>query len=194
MDWRHAFELLSAGREVYTEVKNLCIWNKNNGGLGSLYRSKHELIFVFKNGSAPHINNVQLGRYGRNRTNVWDYAGANSLRPGRLEALAMHPTMKPVALVADAILDCTERGGLVLDCTGGSGTTLLAAERGGRRAYLMELDPLYVDLTIRRFQKVTGQQAIHAVTHRNFSDVERERLGETASDATRGGGEEESHG
>jgi DNA modification methylase len=124
MDWRHSFELLSAARPIYSEFKNLCVWNKDNGGMGSLYRSKHELVFVFKNGSDAHINNVELGRHGRNRTNVWDYAGVNSLREGRLEELAMHPTVKPVALVADAILDCSKRGGIVLDCFGGSGTTL----------------------------------------------------------------------
>ena len=193
MDWRHCFELLSAGRDTYSEQKNLCVWNKDNGGMGSLYRSKHELIFVFKNGSAPHINNVELGIHGRNRTNVWDYPGVNSLREGRLEDLAMHPTVKPVALVADAILDCSKRGGIVLDCFGGSGTTLIAAEKTGRRGCIMELDPAYVDVTIRRFQKLTGEQAIHAETLRTFSDTERISDKSSDDDAQTQGREEEPH-
>lgn len=183
MDWRHCFALLSAGRDIYSELKNLCVWNKDNGGMGTLYRSKHELIFVFKNGQAPHINNVKLGVHGRNRSNVWNYPGGNSLRQGRLEELAMHPTVKPVALVADAILDCSKRGAIVLDCFGGSGTTLIAAEQTGRRAYVMELDPAYVDVTIRRFQKLTGEHAIHAETQRSFSDTERERSSGACSTA-----------
>jgi DNA modification methylase len=181
IDWRHCWELLWAGRATYSELKNLCVWNKHNGGMGSLYRSKHELIFVFKNGSAPHINNIELGIHGRNRTNVWDYPGVNSLRDGRRDELALHPTVKPVALVADAILDCSKRGGIVLDCFGGSGTTLIAAERTGRRGYVMELDPAYVDVTVRRFQKLTGEQAIHAETQRTFGDTERERISDKAS-------------
>ncbi len=175
MDWRHIAELMSAGQDVYSEFKNLCVWNKDNGGMGSLYRSKHELIFVFKNGTKPHINNVQLGRHGRYRTNVWDYAGVNSLREGRLEELAMHPTVKPVALVADAIRDCSERGGIVLDCFGGSGTTLIAAERTMRCGYLMELDPAYVDVTVQRFEQITGQRAIHAETGMTFNKLAAER-------------------
>jgi hypothetical protein len=141
MDWRHIGELLLAADLNYRELKNVCVWNKTNGGMGSLYRSKHELVFVFKAGTAPHINNVALGKHGRYRTNVWDYPGVNSLKAGRLEELALHPTVKPVALVADAILDCSNRGGLVLDCFLGSGTTLIAAEKTGRRAAGMELDP-----------------------------------------------------
>ena len=162
MDWRHAYELLDAGRGVYSELKNLCVWNKTNGGMGSLYRSKHELVFVFKNGTAKHINNVELGRYGRNRTNVWDYAGANSLSSDRANDLALHPTVKPVALVADAILDASKRGGIILDPFAGSGSTLLAAEEAGRRAYAIELDPYYVDTIIGRFQKGTGKEAVIA--------------------------------
>jgi DNA modification methylase len=176
MDWRHCFELMSAGRGVYAEFKNLCVWNKDNGGMGSLYRSKHELVFVFKHGTAPHINNIELGRHGRNRTNVWDYPGANSLHSERQEMIAMHPTVKPRAMVADAIRDCSERGGIVLDCFGGSGVTLLAAEQTGRRGYLMELDPAYVDLTIRRFQKVAGVPAKHAASGRTFDDLEHEQV------------------
>lgn len=172
MDWRHLFELLSAGRAAYAELKNLCVWNKSNGGMGSFYRSKHELVAVFKNGTAPHINNFELGQHGRNRTNVWDYAGVNSLQAGRREELAMHPTVKPVALVADAVKDCSKRNGIVLDCFGGSGTTLIAAETTGRRAHAMELDPVYVDTAIRRWQDYTGEAATHAETGRTFAEIE----------------------
>ena len=140
LDWRHLFELLSAARGIYSEMKNLCVWNKTNGGMGSLYRSKHELIFVFKAGTGPHINNVELGKHGCYRTNVWDYAGINSFGKDRDAELALHPTVKPVKLVADAILDCSSRGGIVLDAFAGSGTTLIAAEKTGRRGYGIELD------------------------------------------------------
>jgi DNA modification methylase len=173
MDWRHMTELLKAGAEVFTELKNLCVWNKDSGGMGTFYRSKHELVFVFKKGTAPHINTFGLGEKGRYRTNVWDYAGANSFRRGRAEELAMHPTVKPVALVMDAIKDCSGRGGIVLDAFGGSGTTLIAAERTRRRGYLMEIDPLYVDVIIRRWQALTGEQARHAVTGETFAAAEQ---------------------
>jgi len=141
--------------------------------MGSLYRSKHELIFVFKAGTASHINNIELGRSGRYRTNVWDYPGVNSFRKGRDEELAMHPTVKPVALVADAIRDCSKRGGLVLDPFAGSGTTLIAAEKTSRRAAAIELDPLYIDTAIRRWQAFTGKSAIHAETGIRFAEAER---------------------
>jgi ParB-like chromosome segregation protein Spo0J len=176
MDWRHMFELLSAARETYTELKALCVWNKSNGGQGSLYRSKHELVFLFKNGTRPHINNIELGRFGRCRNNVWDYPGVNTWHAGRLDELQMHPTPKPTALVADALLDCSRRGGSVLDCFGGSGTTLIAAEQTGRRGYLMELDPAYVDVTIKRFEKLTGTRAIHAESGAGFSELQQRRL------------------
>jgi DNA modification methylase len=175
MDWRHCFELTSAGRSVYHELKNLCVWNKDNGGMGSLYRSKHELVFVFKSGSGAHINNIELGCHGRYRTNVWDYAGVNTMRAGRMDDLALHPTVKPTALIADAILDCSKRRGIVLDCFGGSGTTLLAAEKTGRRGYLMELDPAYVDVTIQRYQTLTGKTANHAATGVTFVDTQTVR-------------------
>lgn len=183
IDWRHIFELLTAGRAVFLELKNLCIWNKSNGGMGSLYRSKHELVFVFKNGSAPHINNVELGRHGRYRTNVWDYPGVNSLGHDRLGELALHPTVKPVALVADAIFDCSKHGGIILDAFAGSGTTIIAAERAGRRGYALEIEPCYVDVAIRRWQALTGEPASHAATGRNFDDVEAERAAGAASQA-----------
>lgn len=164
MDWRHMGELLAAGKSAYTDLKNVCVWNKDNGGMGSLYRSKHELVFVFKHGQTPHVNNIELGRYGRYRTNVWDYPGVNTFREGRLDDLKLHPTVKPVALVADAICDASHRGELVLDAFGGSGTTLIAAERVGRQARLIEIEPRYVDVSIRRWEAVTGNTATHEQT------------------------------
>ena len=172
MDWRHMTEVLVAGGKAYTELKNLCIWNKTNGGMGSLYRSKHELVFVFKNGTGQHINNVDLGRYGRYRSNVWDYAGANALGPNRQDDLAMHPTVKPVALVADAILDTSNRGDVVLDAFAGSGSTLVAAARTGRRGYGVEIDPLYCDVIVRRLAKTHGFDAINTRTGLTFADAE----------------------
>ena len=145
IDWRHIGELLAAGHEADHELKNMCVWVKDNGGMGSLYRSQHELVFVFKTGRGGHRNNVQLGRFGRNRSNVWHYPGPTPSPASREEGnlLALHPTVKPVAMVADAILDCTARGDIVLDGFLGSGTTLIAAERTGRRCYGLELDPLH---------------------------------------------------
>jgi len=167
MDWRHCWHALEAGRQVFDELKNICVWNKSNAGMGSLYRSRHELVLVFKSGRAPHVNNVELGRNGRDRSNVWDYAGANSLRGAvedatRAETLALHPTVKPVALLADAILDVTRRDEIVLDCFLGSGSTLIAAERVGRRCRGIERDPRYVDAALRRWSKYTGEPVIHA--------------------------------
>src|SRR3984893_16462490 len=156
MDWRHMDDVSAVGRTVYGEFLNLCIWNKSNAGMGSLYRSKHELVFVYRVGTAPHLNMVELGRHGRNRTNVWDYASVNSLRGSRREDLALHPTVKPTGLVADAILDVTRRGDLVLDLFLGSGTTLMAAERTGRRFRGREIDPAYVDVAIERWSARTG--------------------------------------
>ena len=172
MDWRHVGELLEAGRLTYTELKNICIWVKDNGGLGSLYRSRHELVFVFKHGTAPHRNNVQLGKYGRNRTNVWEYpcAGTFSRQSEEGNLAALHPTVKPVAMVADAILDCSARGDIVLDPFLGSGTTLIASERVGRVCRGIEIDPLYVDVVIRRWQAYTGDRALHGVTGALYDD------------------------
>ena len=169
MDWRHQREILAAGDEVYSELKNLCVWNKSNAGMGSLYRSKHELIFVFKVGKGPHINNVALGRYGRHRSNVWDYVSQNALNGSAKSKLALHPTVKPVAMIADAIRDCSNRGGLILDPFGGAGTTLIAAERTGRRARVIELDPIFVDVSIERWQRLTGGTAIHADSGQPFA-------------------------
>jgi DNA modification methylase len=160
MHWSKISELLAAASDVYSELKNLCIWNKTNAGMGSLYRSKHELVFVFKKGTAPHINNIELGRFGRHRTNIWDYAGQNIFNVTGKSKLSLHPTAKPVALVADAIRDCSHRNGIVLDPFGGVGATLIAAEKTGRMARLMELDPRYVDTTVKRWQTVTGRRAV----------------------------------
>jgi DNA modification methylase len=176
MDWRHMGELLAAGQAVFSELKNLCIWNKSNGGMGSFYRSKHELVFVFKAGRAPHINTFGLGETGRYRTNVWDYPGVNTLRPGRAEELAMHPTVKPVALVAEAIKDCSRRGEIVLDPFAGSGTTLIAAEKTGRRGRVIEFDPAYCDQIVRRFEQITGKQATLAANGQSFETVTEERI------------------
>jgi DNA modification methylase len=151
------------------------VWNKNNAGMGSLYRSKHELVFVFKNGSASHINNVELGRFGRSRSNVRDYAGVNTFRPGRMDELALHPTVKPVALVADAIKDCSRRNDIVLDPFSGSGTTIIAAEKTGRRARVIEIDPAYCDVAIRRWQQFTGKKARLADGGKTFEEVSEER-------------------
>ena len=180
MDWRHLGELLAAGEAVFSELKNLCVWNKTNGGMGSFYRSKHELVLVFKIGNSPHTNTFGLGDSGRYRTNVWDYAGVNTLRSGRIADLAMHPTVKPVALVADAIRDCSRRGETVLDPFGGSGTTLIAAEKTGRRARLIEFDPAYCDQILRRFERVTGEQPRLAATGQAFEVVAEERSAITA--------------
>ena len=177
MDWRHMGELLVAGRTCFTELKNLVVWNKSNGGMGAFYRSKHELIFVFKQGTAEHTNSFGLGETGRYRTNVWDYAGISSISANRSEELAMHPTVKPVALIADAMRDCSRRGEIVLDCFGGSGSTLIAAERTGRNARLIEYDPLYCDTIIRRWEKLTGKRATLAVTGETFEDLGDIRLG-----------------
>jgi DNA modification methylase len=176
MDWRHLDELLTAGRAVYGELKNLCVWVKDNGGMGSLYRSRHELIFVFKHGRTGHRNNVQLGQFGRNRSNVWHYPGANSFARSGAEGnlLALHPTVKPVAMVADAILDCSARSDIVLDAFLGSGTTVIAAERTGRCCFGLELDPIHVDTIIHRWQALTGGRARHAATDRDFDDLARE--------------------
>lgn len=168
MDWRHIHDLVEAGSSVYSELKNICVWVKTNAGMGSLYRSKHEMVAIFKSGTAKHTNNVELGRHGRYRTNVWEYCGMNCFQSNRDAKLEMHPTVKPTAMVADAILDCTARGGVVLDPFGGSGTTLLAAERTGRVARLIEIDPGYVDVTLSRYLSMTGQAPINLWTGAPF--------------------------
>jgi DNA modification methylase len=170
MDWRHLSELLEAGQQIFDEMLNLVVWEKSNAGQGSFYRSKHELIGVFRVGETPHLNNVELGRHGRSRSNVWHYPGVNSFRAGRMDELSMHPTCKPVALIADTLRDCTRRHDIVLDTFCGSGTTVLAAERVGRRAYAMELEPRYIDVAVRRWQAFTRRDAIHIETGQTFDE------------------------
>ncbi len=175
MDWRHIKEIINAGYEVFDEFKNLCVWNKDNGGMGSLYRSKHELVFVFKNGNRSHQNNIELGSHGRYRTNVWDYPGVNSFG-GDKDNLNMHPTVKPVEMVRDAILDVSSRGDIVLDTFLGSGTTLIAAEQCGRICYGIELEPLYIDTTIRRWQEISGKSAVQEQTGKTYRELLEEKL------------------
>lgn len=177
MDWRHLSEILAAIEQVGRRLLNLCVWVKANGGMGSLYRQQHELILVIAKPGEKHINNVQLGKHGRNRTNVWNYAGMNSFaRRGQVQGLDLHPTVKPLAMVSDAILDVTPRGGIVLDPFCGSGTTIIAAERTGRKGYGIELDPLYVDTAVKRWERLTKQQA-RLSNGQTFAEVAMERLG-----------------
>jgi DNA modification methylase len=171
IDWRHIHQLLEAGSAVYAELKNIVVWAKTNAGQGSFYRSQHELVCVYRSGDGPHINNIELGRHGRNRSNVWTYPGVNTFRAGRLDDLVMHPTVKPVALVADAMRDCSRRGDIVLDPFLGSGTTIIAAERVGRRGFGLEIDPVYVDVVVRRWQAYTRRDAILADTGQTFEEV-----------------------
>jgi DNA modification methylase len=170
MDWRHLYELFDAGRENGLDLINLCVWAKTNAGMGSLYRSQHEIICVFKAGAAKHLNNVELGRHGRNRSNVWTYRGMNSFGSGRDELLSTHPTVKPVLLIADAIRDVTKRGDVVLDTFMGSGSTIMAAEETGRVGVGIDLDPLYVDVAVRRWHAQTRRDAVHAETGELFDD------------------------
>jgi DNA modification methylase len=177
IDWRHTGELLSAVGQIKGELKNICVWIKDTAGMGSLYRTQHELIFVFKSGTGNHRNNIQLGQFGRHRSNVWRYPGAIGLSRSEYEGnlLALHPTPKPVALVADAILDCSSRGAIVLDSFLGSGTTVIAAERTGRRCFGLEIDVRYVDTIIRRWQTFTGDSARHLPTNRTFQEIGSQR-------------------
>jgi DNA modification methylase len=171
MDWRHSPELFDAGASAFDELKNICVWTKSNAGQGSFYRSQHEFIFVYKRGKAPHINTFELGQHGRSRSNVWTYPGVNSFRAGRMDELHMHPTVKPVALIADAMKDCSRRGSIILDSFVGSGSSILAAEQLGRRAYCMEIDPRYVDVAIRRWQRVTRRDAILESSGKTFDEL-----------------------
>jgi DNA methylase len=183
MDWRHAEELIAAGRTVFTELKNVCVWNKTNAGMGSFYRSKHEFVFVFKKGTGQHVNGFGLGETGRPRTNVWDYPGISSLGFRRAEELAMHPTVKPTRLVADAIKDCSRRGDLILDPFGRSGTTMIAAEKTGRSARLLEYDPAYCDTILLRFERLTGKRAKLSATGETFEDVQQRRGSSSVSES-----------
>lgn len=175
MDWRHINELLLATQDIFDSQLNLCVWAKTNGGMGSMYRSQHELVFVFKKGKAPHINNIQLGQYGRYRTNVWQHAGVNSFGAERSEALAIHPTVKPTQLIADAILDASHRQDIILDGFLGSGTTILAAERTGRVCYGLEIDPQYVDVCLTRWMVETGGMPVLETSKETYRQVARKR-------------------
>ena len=181
IDWRGVERMLAAGRMQELSLQNICVWNKTNAGMGSLYRSKHELMCLFKRGKAKHVNNVQLGAKGRYRVNVFDYAGVNSFGAGRMEQLEAHPTVKPVAMIADIIMDLTHRGDVVLDSFLGSGTTMIAAQKTGRIARCIELDPLYVDVAIRRFRSRFGVEAIHAATGQTFDATSSEQSRSTAA-------------
>ena len=183
IDHQHIDNLLSVAKKVYSQRLNICVWNKSNAGMGGLYRSKHELIGVFKVGDAPYFNAVQLGKHGRNRTNVWEYASVNTFGSSRRRDLDLHPTVKPVGLVADAIMDVTQRGDLVLDGFLGSGTCLLACERTGRFCRGIEINPLYVDLALQRWTERTGAEAILGATGQTFSQVRAERLKAEGGDA-----------
>jgi len=186
MNWLHLLQLLHAAQTPYSELKNLLVWNKNNAGQGSFYRSKHELITVFKKGTSPHINNFGLGGKGRYRSNVLDYPSVNSLNPSSKGDLELHPTVKPVALIADLIRDCSRRNGIILDPFGGSGTTIIAAERTGRIARVIEIDPLYVDVSVRRWERLTGVPARHAQTGLTFEETQVARghsVGRSTSDS-----------
>lgn len=184
MDWRHMDEILAAGHAHYTELKNLIVWVKDNGGMGTFYRSRHELVFAFKNGNAPQVNSFELGQHGRYRTNVWNYRGMNSpSRTSRAE-LALHPTVKPVAMLADAMRDSSERGGLVLDAFCGSGSVLIAAHKTGRRARAIEIDPIYCDTAIRRWQTFAKDDALLLATSETFDEVTARRTTEAKADST----------
>ena len=179
MDWRHLGEIQEAALPLFGPPRQLCVWVKDNGGMGSFYRSQHELVFVFKRGDAPHINNFELGQHGRYRTNVWTYPGVNTFKGKGYQLLALHPTVKPVSLIADALRDCSHRKGIVLDPFAGSGTILIAAERTGRQARAIELDPQYVDVGLLRWQRVTGREATLAATGQSWAEVRAERLSAT---------------
>lgn len=177
MDWRHMFETLQAGRSTYDRLINLCVWTKGSGGMGSFYRSEHELVFVWRAKGAGHVNNVQLGRFGRNRTNVWRYAGANGFGAERDEMLRLHPTVKPTAMIADAIRDGSKRDEIVLDPFLGSGTTILAAEQTDRIGVGIEFEPKYTDVVVRRFEKLTGCKAQHEESGLTFAEEAKLRSG-----------------
>lgn len=174
MDWRHMTEILAAGGAAFTDMLNMCVWAKSSGGMGSLYRSQHELCFIFKNGKSPHTNNVELGKNGRYRTNVWQYAGVNAFGKHKKD-LKLHPTVKPVEMLKDAILDVSIRGDIVLDSFLGSGSTLIAAHQAGRVCYGIEYEPLYVDTAIRRFQDLFSIDAIHEASGRTYNDLLAEK-------------------
>ncbi len=186
MDWRHCAEIIEAGSTAYTELKNVCVWTKTSPGQGSFYRSQHEFVFVFKNGKAPHINTFELGQRGRTRSNVWSYAGVNTFKTDRFDELRMHPTVKPVSMIVDAMKDCSSRGSVVLDAFAGSGSTIVAAEQIGRRAYCLEIDPQYCEIAIERWQRMTGKDAVLNETGQTLDELRRSRAKHKQSKALRG--------
>jgi DNA modification methylase len=186
MDWRHLREIQDAAEPLFGPMRQLCVWAKDNAGMGTFYRSQHELVLVFKKGDAPHTNNFELGQHGRYRTNLWSYPGVNTFTGKGYELLAMHPTVKPVSLIADALRDCSHRQDIVLDPFAGSGTIFIAAERTGRHARGIELDPKYVDVAIMRWQRVTGKQAVLVATGQTWDQVRAERLPEIGKEASHG--------
>lgn len=180
MDWRNVFEMMSASKDVYSKMLNLLVWAKTNGGQGSFYRSKHELIFVFQNGTGSHINNIDLGKHGRYRCNVIECAGINSFGKEQ-NNLKMHPTVKPHILIADILLDASKRGGIVLDTFLGSESTLIAAEKTGRVCRGIEIEPKYVDTCIRRYRECFGLDAYRASDDRPYLQLLAERKVQLAS-------------
>lgn len=175
MDWKHVHELSTAGK-LYQEFKQLIIWVKDNGGMGTFYRSQHELIFVYKNGRGKHINNFELGQTGRYRTNVWQYAGMNSVGNKERDELEEHPTVKPVKLVADALLDCSNKKGIILDLFLGSGTTIIASEQTGRVCYGIEMDEKYCDTIIRRYLRFMKQYGLPVCIKKNGVELTPDEL------------------
>jgi DNA modification methylase len=186
MDWRHFLEMQNAALPLFGSPRQLCVWVKDNAGMGTFYRSQHEFVFVFKKGEAPHVNNFELGQHGRYRTNVWNYSGVNTFKGKGYELLTLHPTVKPVSLIADALRDCSDRQGLILDPFAGSGTILIAAERTGRHARAIELDPQYVDVAVMRWQRVTGKEAVLEATGQTWEQVRANRLSGADMESGRG--------
>lgn len=184
MDWRHMKEVLAAGEATYSELKNLIVWAKDNGGMGSFYRSRHELIFAFKKGASPHINSFELGQHGRYRSNVWQYRGSNAWKAGRMDELELHPTVKPVQMIADAIKDVSSRNGIVLDLFGGSGSTVIGAHKVGRRAYVCELDPIYCDRIIRRWEAYAKDEAIQILCGPRWNSISEAKAQPETSEET----------
>ncbi len=179
MDWRHIDEIQTAGRKIFGGLAQLCVWVKSNGGMGTFYRSKHELVFVFRKGASGHINNFQLGQTGRYRTNVWEYPSITCIKEKGRKLLELHPTVKPVSMIMDAIRDCSDAGGLVLDPFSGSGTTIIAAQLTRRCARAIELDEGYCDIAIRRWERITGEEAIHVESGLTFSELSKQRTKHT---------------
>jgi DNA modification methylase len=175
IDWRGLPTVQAAATELGLASINLIVWGKTNAGMGSLYRSQHELLPLYKKGKGDHLNNIDLGRKGRWRSNLWSYPGASSIGSDARKGLEDHPTVKPTGMLADALLDVTARGDIVLDPFLGSGSTVIAAERTGRRCHGVEIDPLYVDVIIRRYQAETGREAVLEGTGETFADLAARR-------------------